>query len=447
MTRVTLYYRKTGETSYRAKEMVATGVNNGYSAVIPADCVTAAGVEYYLTAEDGDGNTAYSGTAQQPNRVTVDSSVFISGLTPNTVSVAGGETVTILGGNFTEGMQLRVGDRAISGYTLADEGQLSFTTPAMPIGVYAVTLTKNGVQTASPVSLSYTDADVLAQIPTSMLLTSGERYQIPLYLTSKGEMTSFHAELQLDGMGVSALTVEKADSGANYSLEYHRSGSTVSISGSASSAITTADGEPLVYINVTPSAVTSDQTYQLTLHAVRCNGAAVEKVINGTAAVRPNFSLNVSVNYYAGAKKAVSGVTIQAGGKSGRTDALGKLTLTGIPTNSVTVRALLGLDELDLTKFITAYDAALVLKHSVGTQELSSYQKLAADVNGDGDVNEADASLILQIAVEKYPAVPLVPVWCFDPASKVMTLGSSNNAQFTAILMGDVDGSWGGSAQ
>lgn len=447
VTRVTLYYRKTGETSYRAKEMVATGVNNGYSAVIPADCVTAAGVEYYLTAEDGDGNTAYSGTAQQPNRVTVDSSVFISGLTPNTVSVAGGETVTILGGNFTEGMQLRVGDRAISGYTLADEGQLSFTTPAMPIGVYAVTLTKNGVQTASPVSLSYTDADVLAQIPTSMLLTSGERYQIPLYLTSKGEMTSFHAELQLDGMGVSALTVEKADSGANYSLEYHRSGSTVSISGSASSAITTADGEPLVYINVTPSAVTSDQTYQLTLHAVRCNGAAVEKVINGTAAVRPNFSLNVSVNYYAGAKKAVSGVTIQAGGKSGRTDALGKLTLTGIPTNSVTVRALLGLDELDLTKFITAYDAALVLKHSVGTQELSSYQKLAADVNGDGDVNEADASLILQIAVEKYPAFPLVPVWCFDPASKVMTLGSSNNAQFTAILMGDVDGSWGGSAQ
>lgn len=447
VTRVTLYYRKTGETSYRAKEMVATGVDNGYSAVIPADCVTAAGAQYYLTAEDGDGNIAYCGTAEQPNRVAVDGSVFISGLTPNTVSVAGGETVTILGGNFTEGMQLRVGDRAISGYTLADEGQLSFTTPAMPIGVYAVTLTKNGVQTASPVGLSYTDADVLAQIPTSMLLTSGERYQIPLYLTSKGEMTSFHAELQLDGMGVSALTVEKGDSSAAYNLEYHRNGDTVLISGTSGSPITTADDKPLVYINVTPSAVTSDQTYELTLHEVRCNGASVNHVIGGKATVRPSFSLNVSVAYYTDAKKPVSGVTIQAGEKSGQTDARGQLVLAGIPTNSVTVHALLGLGTLELPEYVNANDAALVLKYSVGTQVLSEHQKLAADVNGDGAVNEADASLILQIAVEKYPAFPLVPVWCFDPASKAMTLGSSNNAQFTAILMGDVDGSWGGSTQ
>lgn len=447
VTRVTLYYRKTGETSYRAKEMVATGVNNGYSAVIPADCVTAAGAQYYLTAEDGDGNIAYCGTAEQPNRVAVDGSVFISGLIPNTVSVAGGETVTILGGNFTEGMQLRVGDRAISSYTLADEGQLSFTTPAMPIGVYAVTLTKNGVQTASPVGLSYTDADVLAQIPTSMLLTSGERYQIPLYLTSKGEMTSFHAELQLDGMGVSALTVEKGDSSAAYNLEYHRNGDTVLISGTSGSPITTADDKPLVYINVTPSAVTSDQTYELTLHEVRCNGASVNHVIGGKATVRPSFSLNVSVAYYTDAKKPVSGVTIQAGEKSGQTDARGQLVLAGIPTNSVTVHALLGLGTLELPEYVNANDAALVLKYSVGTQVLSEHQKLAADVNGDGAVNEADASLILQIAVEKYPAFPLVPVWCFDPASKAMTLGSSNNAQFTAILMGDVDGSWGGSAQ
>ena len=447
VTRVTLYYRKTGETSYRAKEMVATGVDNGYSAVIPADCVTAAGAQYYLTAEDGDGNIAYCGTAEQPNRVSVDGSVFISGLTPNTVSVAGGETVTILGGNFTEGMQLRVGDRAISGYTLADEGQLSFTTPAMPIGVYAVTLTKNGVQTASPVGLSYTDADVLAQISTTMLMTSGERYQIPFYLTSKGEMTSFHAELQLGGMGVSALTVEKGDSSAAYNLEYHRNGDTVLISGTSGSPITTADDKPLVYINVTPSAVTSDQTYELTLHEVRCNGASVNHVIGGKATVRPSFSLNVSVAYYTDAKKPVSGVTIQAGEKSGQTDARGQLVLAGIPTNSVTVHALLGLGTLELPEYVNANDAALVLKYSVGTQVLSEHQKLAADVNGDGAVNEADASLILQIAVEKYPAFPLVPVWCFDPASKAMTLGSSNNAQFTAILMGDVDGSWGGSAQ
>lgn len=448
VTRVTLHYRKTGETTYRATDMVATNVNNGYSAVIPADYVTAAGVEYYLTAEDSDGNTAYSGTAQQPNRVAVDGSVFISGLTPNTVSIAGGKAVTLLGGSFTEDMQLRVGEQEVSTYTLVDEGQLQFTAPAMPIGVYAVTLTKDGVQTNSPVGLSYTDADVLAQIPTSMLLTSGERYQIPLYLTSKGEMTSFHAELQLDGMGVSALTVEKGDSSAVYNLEYHQNGDTVLISGTSGSPITTADDKPLVYINVTPSAVTSNQDYKLTLHEVRCNGAPVNQVIGGTATVRPNFTLNVSVAYYTDAKKPVSGVTIEAGEKSGQTDTLGKLVLAGIPTNSVTVRALLGLGTLELPEYVNANDAALVLKYSVGTQVLSEHQKLAADVNGDRKVNEADASLILQIAVEKFTKFRLVPVWRFVPETQTMTLGSgSNQAQFIAILMGDVDGSWGGGTQ
>ena len=180
---------------------------------------------------------------------------------------------------------------------------------------------------------------------------------------------------------------------------------------------------------------------------MRCNGAPVNQVIGGTATVRPNFTLNASVKYYADPTKPVSGVTIEAGGKSGKTDALGELVLSGIPTNNVTVRALLGLGTLELPEYVNANDAALVLKYSVRTQVLSEHQMLAADVNGDGAVNEADASLILQIAVEKFTKFRLVPVWCFDPASKAMTLGSSNNAQFTAILMGDVDGSWGGSAQ
>ena len=448
VTSVTLHYRKTGETTYRTTDMVATNVNNGYSAVIPADCVTAAGVEYYLTAKDDDGNIAYSGTAQQPNHVAVDGSVFISGLTPNTVSIAGGKTVTLLGGSFTEDMQLRVGECEVSTYTLVDEGQLQFTAPAMPIGVYAVTLTKAGVQTNSPVGLSYTDADALAQISTTMQMTSGEPYRIPFYLTSKGDMTSFHVELQLGGMGVSALTVEKGDSSAAYNLEYHRNGDTVLISGTSGSPITTAADKPLVYINVTPSAVTSDQPYELTLHEVRCNGAPVNQVIGGTATVRPNFTLNVSVAYYTDAKKPVSGVTIQADEKSGQTDTLGQLVLAGIPTNSVTVRALLGLGTLELPEYVNANDAALVLKYSVRTQVLSEHQKLAADVNGDGAVNEADASLILQIAVEKFTKFRLVPVWRFVPETKTMTLGSgSNQAQFIAILMGDVDGSWGGSTQ
>ena len=445
VARVTLHYRKTGDASYRTTDMVATGVNNGYSATIPADYVTAAGVQYYITAEDDDKNTAYCGTAEQPNPIAVDGSAFITGITPATVSVEGGETVAILGGNFTEDMVLKVGSREITGYTLVDNGQITFTAPALPIGLYAVTLTRDGVQITSPTALSYTDAQVMAQIPTNMKLTSGERYQIPLYLKTRGEMNSFHAELDLGGMAFSNLSVEKADSTAAYGLEYRLNGSVVSISGMGSGDISAADGAPMVYINLTPSTVTGDQTYTLTLREVRCNGAAVESVINGTAVVRPNFSLTATVKYYATGGKPVSGVSIQAGGKSGLTDENGEVTLTGIPVSSVTVRAILNTGAAD---YITANDAALVLKYSVEAEELSKYQLLAADVDGSGTVNEHDAALILQMAVRKLPAFPAGAAWHFDPVSRTMTLGGGNNpVSFTAILMGDVDGSWDGSKQ
>ena len=445
VARVTLHYRKTGDASYRTTDMVATGVNNGYSATIPANYVTAAGVQYYITAEDDDKNTAYCGTAEQPNPIAVDGSAFITGITPATVSVEGGETVAILGGNFTEDMVLKVGSREITGYTLVDNGQITFTAPALPIGLYAVTLTRDGVQITSPTALSYTDAQVMAQIPTNMKLTSGERYQIPLYLKTRGEMNSFHAELDLGGMAFSNLSVEKADSGAAYGLEYRLNGSVVSISGMGSGDISAADGAPMVYINLTPSTVTGDQTYTLTLREVRCNGAAVESVINGTAVVRPNFSLTATVKYYATGGKPVPGVSIQAGGKSGLTDENGEATLTGIPVSSVTVRAILNTGAAD---YITANDAAMVLKYSVEAEELSKYQLLAADVDGSGTVNEHDAALILQMAVRKLPAFPAGAAWRFDPVSHTMTLGGgSNPVSFTAILMGDVDGSWDGSKQ
>lgn len=439
---VTLYYRRCEETTYHSSEMVATSAGNGYSAVIPADYVTAAGTEYYITAQDGDGNIAYCGTAELPNFIAVDGSVFISGLMPSTVSVEGGQTITILGGNFTEDMELKVGGTKVTAYELKGDDQLTFTAPAMPIGVYAVTLTRNGVQTASKTSLSYTDASVMAQIPTDMKMVAGESFEIPLYITTRGAMSSFHAELDFGGMGITALQVKKADDNAPFRIEFQRGGSTVSISAIGSENIAAEEGKALVKICVTPSAVSSDQTYTVALRAVRCNGAPVETVIGGTAMVRPNYSLSLSVNYYAGEKKPVPGVTIQAGGKSGTTDERGRLTLTGIPVNQVTVQALRG---DGVRAAITANDAVLVLKSSVGMLTLSAQQELAADVDGCGGVNEQDAALILQMAVRKIDQFPIGMTWRFDPASRTMTLrDGTNSVSFTAILVGDVDGSWSG---
>ena len=71
---VTLYYRTLGAEEWKTKTM--TNNNDKYSAVISADYVTVAGLEYYIDATDGIAHT-YKGTADAPYQVTVQ--VAVSG--------------------------------------------------------------------------------------------------------------------------------------------------------------------------------------------------------------------------------------------------------------------------------------------------------------------------------------------------------------------------------
>lgn len=57
-----------------------------------------------------------------------------------------------------------------------------------------------------------------------------------------------------------------------------------------------------------------------------------------------------------------------------------------------------GLGDIDVNGQINSADALIVLKHTTGSQTLSSKQKEIADFDGDGKVNSADALLILQVA-------------------------------------------------
>lgn len=74
---VTLYYRTLGAEEWKTKTM--TNNNDKYSAVISADYVTVAGLEYYIDATDGIAHT-YKGTADAPYQVTVQVAVLGSDL-------------------------------------------------------------------------------------------------------------------------------------------------------------------------------------------------------------------------------------------------------------------------------------------------------------------------------------------------------------------------------
>ena len=153
---------------------------------------------------------------------------------------------------------------------------------------------------------------------------------------------------------------------------------------------------------------------------------------------------DVIVKYFTGTNNFVKDVTISAAGAKAVTDENGKATLT-VPTKNVVISAQRTL----AANAITSFDASLVLQSAIGKTVLNDNQKKAADVDGNGEVNEYDAALILQKSVRKIDSFPASCTWLFVPPSIEKTLLSSgnNSVSFTAILLGDVDGSFEGDAQ
>ena len=439
VTAVTLYYRVVGAANFTAKTMTA-GANNRYVATIPASAVTVAGVEYYIAVRDGDGNVKYSGTAQIPHRISVDGTPYISGIVPGKIGIQGGATITVLGSNFTEDLVLELGGETVA-YSLQDSGALTFTAPAKSIGSYAVTITTpGGVVVSAPAPLAYTDANGSAQIPTASSVVAGVSASLPLYVSVSGELISFHAELDVPSAYFQDITVEKANSSASFFLQYNYSGDKLTISCAGSGNFNPGGNSPLLTIKMTPKAVAKEQNVALGLHNVSCNGAAIDNLISGSALIKPNYKLSATVNYFSPTGKAVSGVAVSAGGVSAVSNSSGVATLLGISCPDVTVIATMTGTP---SSALSANDAAVILKGCVGKQTLSDVQKLAGDVDGNGAVNEYDAALILQFLVEKIKVFPSGKSWIFVPASIEKTLtDTTNSVAFTAIVIGDVDGSW-----
>lgn len=438
VTAVKLYY-KTGDGAYKEKAMTEGATANLYVATIPASAVTKDGVCYYVTAEDADGNVSYSGTKEIPHVISVNADAYISGITPSKVNIDGGKTISILGGNFTSDMVLKVGGKVISDVSFVDGGQITFIAPAASSGSHAVTLTTtDGKVITSPTPLSYTDAASMAQIPTSMTLVSGVAYTIPLYISASGDVISLHAELDLPSADFTNVKVEKANENANFTLDYTYSGGVLKLGCIGTSNIKPADGA-IVNIVVTPR-VTEDKQYDVTLHDVLLNDVAATTVISGQVHIKPSYLINALVKYYKGTNIFVDGVTISAAGATAITDENGAATLN-VSDKTVTISAA----KATPNYAITAYDASLVLQSAIGKITLTDNQKLAADVDGDGTVSEYDAALILQKAVKKIDAFPIGKAWVFTPSFIDKTLTSSGTSvTFTAISIGDVDGSYAG---
>jgi hypothetical protein len=97
---------------------------------------------------------------------------------------------------------------------------------------------------------------------------------------------------------------------------------------------------------------------------------------------------------------------------------------------------------------ISAYDASLTARNAVGLETLTVEQQGSADVNQNGEVDMFDAALTARYAVGfANISGAYAGTWKFEPASHTHAVLSENieDDDFTASILGDVDGNWGAS--
>lgn len=126
---------------------------------------------------------------------------------------------------------------------------------------------------------------------------------------------------------------------------------------------------------------------------------------------------------------------------SDTTDSSGIFNISGILSGNYTLTPA----KSDDINGISAYDAALVLRHVAEVDSLIDEPAVAADVDESGTISSMDASYILQKSVGLINEFSTESsMWQFDPQNySYPSLSENQSSQdFTALLLGDVSGNW-----
>ncbi len=95
---------------------------------------------------------------------------------------------------------------------------------------------------------------------------------------------------------------------------------------------------------------------------------------------------------------------------------------------------------------LSVTDIITIRNHILGTNPIASlFDRLAADVNGDGNITATDIVLVRNLLVQRIMRFPAVPSWKFEPS--ILELSGSNigsgglELQIIGYKMGDANGS------
>jgi len=438
---VLLYYRAYGEVEYHIVDLIK-GQYDQYSTrlFITEDYID--GLEYYLVVGD-ELTTIYSGTDSAPHFVEVKDIPTITSISPSRVSVQGGEEITISGANFKDGSNVYIGNKEALFVTFIDENTIKVTAPNnFPSLVNVTVENPTGDQSTLTNALEYYSDEVQAQIPT-VKGQVGQEILVPVTLQNLSGLISMDLGIGYDASVLQYVGYIKGNIATRFTTIVNSSVSGTIQIAMASDVTISGSGE-IIYLKF-KVLKSPDVESAITLSKVELNGGNIDVTkVDGKFIEDVVFTYQGTVYYYAN-QTTVNNVRIVLSGEKeyvATTFADGSYSLQEIEAGNY----VLTIEKRDETSAISAFDASMILRKSVGLDSLNSNQMIAADVNNDGAVNSFDAALILQYVagLRVLPFEGRTNIWVFSENNSNLGYVSSSTTGkvITAILIGDVSGNY-----
>lgn len=442
----TLYYRPIGTTNYTSRSMIRT-LGDRWSVTLEASIVSSPGIEYYITASDGQ-SAAFSARPDQPYSLQVEDKPVQTALSPAIGPAAGGTVVTISGSNFKAGATVRFGGIPATNITVVNSTQITATAPAHGPAIVSVVV-ENPDGASSTLSNAFTYSQNLtlylpeASGQVGTILTTAVDSANVSGLVALDLALSYDASI-LEVISVSAgsaLTDWSFLSNSNTSGEIVVSGASVNpLSGSGALV------ELTFRIIGDPNEISALTFTNATLN----DGAIASTLVDGSVTVAPYSAVSGQVTYRGDTQRPIENATLSLlgpGFSSTVTDTSGGFIFAQLINSSYSLKPTFS----TVGSAITAYDAALTLQHAVGLQTLTGHAAIAADVNRNGSINSMDVYNILRHAagLADISLVAGGTAWVFEPAQRQYAQMNTvlTEQDFSATLLGDVSGNWNAATQ
>ncbi|GAA4885990.1 S8 family serine peptidase [Ferrimonas pelagia] len=441
---VSLYYRTQGQGSYQTLAMTSQQ-NSVYRATVPGSVVQAPGVEYYIEATDGT-SYAYSGRSATPHRIVVNDAPVITQLSPTSGPATGGTELTLVGSNFKSGASIKLGESECEAPQLISGSELRcISGPQVPSTVDVVVTNPDDKSGRLAGGFTFQSADVTVGI-ADFEAGYGQTLDVPVRVSNVSGLKAFELDIDFDSSLLRLEQVRKGALASAWSLSDHQpADGQLRLAAASGGSSAVGDGS-LVMLEFTVIG-NEDMSGDIDVVRAALNDGAIETTrYSGSVSVVAGYALTGGITHWLGHALADTQVVLDNGTSLSKTNEQGQYALAGVRSGAHTLHA----TREQGSEAITAYDASLMLKHITGSESLTGFALMAADLNGDGSVMAMEANAVLEFAagLTSLPLPGTPAMWGFSPASyQYDDLHSDLGGQdFIGWLMGDPSGNVSGDA-